>query len=76
MRLYYYPETDSLYIDVADRPAEDSVEVSPGVVVDLDAEGRVVGIDVDRASKIMDLSRVTVEIGGRQVAQADVVGQS
>ncbi len=50
MKLNYYPETDSLYIDLIDRTSVESREVSAGVVLDYDAEGRVVGIDIDHAS--------------------------
>jgi uncharacterized protein YuzE len=56
MRLLYYPETDSLYIDLAERPSTDSREVTPGVVLDFDAAGELVGIDIDRASLHLDLS--------------------
>ena len=35
--------------------------MAPGVVLDFDADGHLVGIDVDHASKIMDLSRLEVE---------------
>ena len=45
MKLNYYPETDSLYIDLIDRTSVESREVSAGVVLDYDTEGRVVGID-------------------------------
>lgn len=58
MKFHYYPETDSLYIDLSEKPSVDSTEVAPGVVLDFDAEGRLVGIDVDRASQIVDLSRI------------------
>jgi len=51
MKLSYFADTDSLYIDLADRPAVDSREVSDGVVLDFYAEGRVVGIDIDHASR-------------------------
>ncbi|MDP2895544.1 MAG: DUF2283 domain-containing protein [bacterium] len=61
MKFHYYPETDSLYIDLAERVAADSEEVAPGVVLDFDAEGRLVGIDIDQASKIVDLSRLEAE---------------
>jgi len=61
MRLNYYADTDSLYIDLADRPSVDSREVSPGVIIDLDQDGRIVGIDIDRASRIVDLSRLESE---------------
>jgi uncharacterized protein YuzE len=58
MRFTYYPETDSLHIDLAERPSTDSQEVAPGVVLDFDAEGRLVGIDIDHASQVVNLSRV------------------
>lgn len=58
MKLHYYPETDSLYIDLNSRPSVDSREVTDGVVVDLDEQGNVVGIDIDHASKILDLRTV------------------
>lgn len=55
MKLHYYPETDSLYIDLNSKPSVDSREVSEGLVIDFDAEGNIVGIDIDRASKKLDL---------------------
>jgi uncharacterized protein YuzE len=56
MKLRYYAETDSLYIDLADRPSADSREVTPGVVLDFDVSGALVGIDIDRASRVLDMS--------------------
>lgn len=61
MKLHYYQETDSLYIDLSEKTGVDSREVAPGVVLDLDATGQVVGIDIDRASKIVDLSKLETE---------------
>jgi len=58
MKLHYYPETDSLYIDLADHPSTDSQEVCPGVVLDFDAEGRLVGIDIDNAGRTISLDRL------------------
>ena len=54
MKLHYYPETDSLYIDLADRPGTNSQEIAPGIVFDFDASGQLVGIDIDRASQVVD----------------------
>lgn len=48
----YDPETDSLYIKLADRPGKEASEVAPGVVVDYDASGQVVGIDIEHASQV------------------------
>ena len=58
MRIHYYAETDSLYIDLIDQASVESREVAPGIVLDFDADGRLVGIDIDRASKNVDLSRL------------------
>ncbi len=61
MRLQYYPETDSLYIDLSSRPSAESREVSAGVVLDYDVRGILVGIDIDNASSKLDLSELTVQ---------------
>ena len=61
MKVHYYPDTDSLYIDLADRPSAKSREVVPNVVLDFDANGQLVGIDIDHASKIVNLSRLESE---------------
>jgi uncharacterized protein YuzE len=60
MKLNYHPETDSLYIDLSERPSSESREISEGVVLDYDAEGRLVGIDIDNASKKVDLGKLTL----------------
>ena len=61
MKLCYYPDTDSLYIDLSERPSADSTEAAPGVVLDFDVDGKLVGIDIDNASTIVDLSRLEAE---------------
>jgi uncharacterized protein YuzE len=60
MKITYYPETDSLYIDLSEHPGAESVEISEGVVVDYDAEGNPVGIDIDNASKKVELKNFTI----------------
>ena len=60
MRLNYYPETDSLYIDLAERPSVESREISEGVVLDYDADGKLVGIDIDHASSKVELKKLTL----------------
>ncbi|MBI3031398.1 MAG: DUF2283 domain-containing protein [Candidatus Rokubacteria bacterium] len=61
MRVHYDAETDSLYISLSENVSADSREVAPGVVLDFDADGRLVGIDIDRASQVVDLSRVETQ---------------
>lgn len=71
MKINYYAETDSLYIDLSSRPSVDSREVSEGIVLDYDADGNLVGIDIDQAStklemKELILNKLPAEV--RQVA--------
>ncbi|MDP2012371.1 MAG: DUF2283 domain-containing protein [Phenylobacterium sp.] len=56
MKLHYYPETDSLYIELQSRPGAETREIAPGVNADFDSAGVVVGLDIDQASGKLDLS--------------------
>ncbi len=56
MKLHYYPETDSLYIELKPEPGAEVREAADGLNVDIDAEGNVVGFDIDQASRRFDLS--------------------
>ena len=68
MKIEYYPETDSLYIDLSKIAGADSVEVADGVVIDLDEHGNIVGIDIDQASRKLDLSQIeTVSLPAKTV---------
>ena len=61
MKLSYDRETDSLYIDLNARPSVDSREIQDGLVIDFDAKGQVVGIDIQHASEILDLATQETE---------------
>ena len=61
MKLHYYPETDSLYVELKTGPGTETREVSDGLNVDLDATGDVVGFDIDHASRRFDLSTLETE---------------
>lgn len=58
MKLAYHAETDSLYIDLLEHPSAESREVSEGIVLDYDAAGQLVGIDIDNASRKVQLHRL------------------
>ncbi len=60
MKINYYPETDSLYIDLSHKTSVDSREVSDGVVLDYDEIGNLVGIDIDQASRKLDIGEVVL----------------
>ena len=60
MKVNYYPDTDSLYIDLSEQASVESREVSAGVVLDYNAAGELVGIDIDNASKKVQLERLVL----------------
>jgi uncharacterized protein YuzE len=60
MKLNYYADTDSLYIDLSEQPSVESREISEGIVLDYDAAGNLVGIDIDNASRKVDLKKLTL----------------
>ena len=60
MKLQYYKDTDSLYIDLSENPSVESREVSEGVVLDYDTHGNLVGIDIDNATSKVALERLVV----------------
>jgi len=67
MKINYYPDTDSLYIDLSSKTSVDSREVSEGIVLDYDSDGNLVGIDIDHASLKLDfkeliLSKLPAEV--------------
>jgi len=61
MKLHYYEDTDSLYIDLSAAPSADSKEIDEGLVIDYDDAGLVVGIDIQHASKRIDLTSIETE---------------
>lgn len=60
MIFQYYPDTDMLYIKLAARVSTESEEVAPGIVLDLDERNQVIGIEIEDASRLVDLSRLEV----------------
>ena len=69
MRINYYADTDSLYIDLSSKPSVDSREVSDGIVLDYDADGNLVGIDIDEASTKMEIRELILSKLPAQVTQ-------
>jgi len=58
MIVEYYPETDMLYIKLIEGVSTESEEIAPGVVLDFDEHNRIIGIEIEDASKFIDLSRL------------------
>lgn len=70
MKLRYYPETDSLYIELIETSASDSQEITDEVVLDFDEHGNIVGIDIDHASKKLNLNSLeTINLPNLMITQ-------
>ncbi len=72
MMLNYYPETDSLYINLSEQPSVESQEISEGILLDYDAEGQLVGIDIDNASNKIDMEKLILSRLPSQVETTSV----
>lgn len=61
MKFHYYSETDSLYIELSDQLSIETREIKPGIVLDFGEEGQLVGIDLDHASRFINLSKIEMD---------------
>ena len=61
MLFEYYPKTDMLYIKLVEGVSAESEEVASGIVLDYDEHNRVIGIEIEDASKLIDLSKLELK---------------
>lgn len=64
MKLKVDEQADALYLTLSEMPASRSEEVSPGIIVDYDEEGHVVGVEMLYLSKrapSVDIRRLLFE---------------
>ena len=54
----YYPDTDMLYIQFVEAVSVESEEVAPNIVLDFGENDQVIGIEIEGASKLIDLSKL------------------
>ena len=69
MRVTHDPETDMMYIEFEDRPSLESFELYDGIVVDLDADEHVVGIEIEWASKKLDVEHLRAVLERKPAAR-------
>jgi uncharacterized protein YuzE len=62
MKLTYFPDTDTLYIDLADRPSVESEVLNDHLIIDLDDAGRPVGITVEHYSQTVTTPTIEVSL--------------
>ncbi|MFO8165191.1 MAG: DUF2283 domain-containing protein [Desulfatiglandales bacterium] len=61
MKLNYYPETNFLYIDLSSKPSKESAEISEGIVLDYDGDEHIIGVDINNASRKIDLDTIILK---------------
>jgi uncharacterized protein YuzE len=72
MKVYYDDEVDALYLELGDETPEGVVEISEGVNLDTTPEGKLVGIEILKASEKMDIKTILsykLELDKKIVAQ-------
>jgi uncharacterized protein YuzE len=61
MKLKYFEDTDTLYIEFRDQEISESKDLDENTVLDLDAEGNICAITFEHASARTDVQQVTLE---------------
>ncbi len=65
MKVDYDPRTDTLTVLLNDAPVAESDEDKPGVILDYDAGGRLVGLEIlDASTRVTEANRVDFRIAG------------
>jgi uncharacterized protein YuzE len=70
MKIQYFPDTDTLYIDLADRPGIESEVINESLIVDLDEAGKPVGITIEHYSQTADSTTIETLLPARSNAIA------
>ena len=58
MKFNYDKETDALYINFVDIPGVDSFEISPDYIVDMDSEGKIIGLEILNVKEKVDFGKI------------------
>lgn len=61
MKVQYFEDTDTLYIEFRDRDIAESRDLDENTILDLDVDGNVCAITFEHASQRTDVRRLTVE---------------
>ncbi|MCA3221646.1 MAG: DUF2283 domain-containing protein [Burkholderiales bacterium] len=61
MRIRYFSSTDTLFIELRDRPVAETRDPGENTVLDVDAEGNICAITIEHASERADIPRFSYE---------------
>jgi uncharacterized protein YuzE len=60
MKIHYFADTDTLFIELSDRPSVRTEELNELVTVDFDTEEKLVGITIESARNQVDLNSINI----------------
>ena len=60
MKLSYFEDTDTLYIEFQDKGVVETRDLDENTILDLDADGNMISITIEHASKRTDIQQLTV----------------
>ena len=64
MKAIYDPDKDILQISLTDAVIEETTQIAPGLILDYDEDGKVIGLEIRRASqKVDDPYQITYSVG-------------
>jgi uncharacterized protein YuzE len=54
MKVLYDPDNDILQITLSDATVEETAQIAPGLVLDYDVDGHLIGLELKKASRKVD----------------------
>jgi uncharacterized protein YuzE len=61
MKLHYFPDTDTLYIELHDTPTAEFKDFDENTLLEVDANGNLLAITIEHASERADLPHLTLD---------------
>jgi uncharacterized protein YuzE len=61
MKVKYFRDTDTALLEFAERPVEETREISANVIVDLDKDGNIVSMTIEHAARVASLPGISFE---------------
>ncbi|MFI5233886.1 MAG: DUF2283 domain-containing protein [Gemmatimonadales bacterium] len=61
MKVKYFRDTDTALFEFADRPVEETREITENVIVDLDKDGNLVNMTIEHAARVASLPGISLE---------------
>ncbi len=58
MKVHYDEEVDALYIKLGDQEPDGVIEITEGVNIDTTADGKLIGIEILKASKKINIDTI------------------